>query len=498
MNIFKLLKGTKLLKLGSQPNVIHLSNHSNDIKPYTLFIARKGLKFDPHKIIRQIALKGANAIVLQDKKAFNQLKDLDITVALSDNILKDQALISSRFFNPSENLKVIGITGTNGKTSTSNILAQYLTFLGEDVGVIGTIKHFYKDYILGSGRTTPDSIEWFKLLKKMENLGAKYVVAEISSHALDQYRVYGTKFDGGIFTNLTQDHLDYHKNIDNYFLAKKKLADLLLEFNRKGIFVVNIDDKYGRKLYEIYKDKLNIHTYGRSQDADFRILDGRLSFTGQHFIAEYKGKYLSIFTKLLGEFNIYNISASLLYLIAKGYDIECLVDLTYKLQPIKGRFEILKSDFLIINDYAHTPDALQKILESIKSFYPNKIITVFGAGGNRDKGKRPLMGEIAEKYSDIVIITSDNPRDEDPLQIIEDIKSGMKMEKETYTIVDRERAIKKAIDLAEDNDVILIAGKGHETYQIIGDRIIPFDDIEVARKYLSMRLSKKRYKKVRG
>lgn len=497
MNVFKLLKGTKILKLGSNPNVIHLSNHSKNIKPYTLFIARKGLNFDPHKIIRQIALKGANAIVLQDRNAFNQLKDLDITVAFSDNILKDQALIASRFFeNPSLNLKVIGITGTNGKTSTANILAQYLTFLGEDVGITGTIKHSYKEHILGSGRTTPDSIEWFKILKKMEMLGANYVVAEVSSHALDQYRVYGTKFDGGIFTNLTQDHLDYHKSMDNYFLSKRKLADLILEFNPNGIFVVNIDDPYGRKIYEVYKDKLNIYTYGRAKDADFRILDGRLNFTGQHFIAEYRGKYLSIFTKLLGEFNIYNISASLLYLIAKGYDIECLVDLTYKLKPIKGRFEIIESDFLIINDYAHTPDALEKILKSIKIFKPNKIITVFGAGGNRDKTKRPLMGKIAEEYSDVVIITSDNPRDENPIFIIEDIKSGMKMEKETYTIVDREKAIEKAIDLAKENDVILIAGKGHETYQIIGNKIIHFDDVQVAKKYLNIRLNKEKNKKV--
>lgn len=488
MNIFKLLKGTKLLKVGSNPYVYYISNHTEDIKPYTLFIARKGSNFDPHKIIRQVALKGANAIVLQDRNAFNQLKDLDITVALSDNILKDQALISSRFFNnPSLNLNVIGITGTNGKTSTANILAQYLTFLGKNVGVIGTIKHFYKEHTLGSGRTTPDSIEWFRILRKMKDLGAEYVIAEVSSHALDQHRVYGTKFDGGIFTNLSQDHLDYHKNLENYFLAKKRLVDLILEFNKDGIFVVNIDDNYGRRIYESYKNKLKIYTYGRSEDADFRILDGRLSFSGQHFIALYRDHYLSIFTKLLGEFNIYNISAAMMYLIAKGYDPKCITDLTYQIEPIKGRFEILKSDFIIINDYAHTPDALKKTLKSIKKLKPNRIITVFGAGGNRDRTKRPLMGQIVEEYSDIVIITSDNPRYEDPIQIIEDIKSGMNMTNETYTIVDREKAIEKAIDLAEKNDVILIAGKGHETYQIIGNKIIHFDDIEVAKKYLSLK-----------
>ncbi len=496
MNIFKLLKGLEILKLGSNPYVYHLSNHTKDIKPYTLFIARKGANFDPHKVIRKVALKGANCIVLQNREAFNKLKDLDITVAYSNNILRDQAVISSRFYNnPSKELSVIGITGTNGKTSTANILAQYLTLLGENVGVIGTIKHHYKEHTLGSGKTTPDSIEWFRLLRKMRDLGANYVVAEVSSHALDQYRVYGTKFDGGIFTNLTQEHLDYHKTLENYFKAKLKLIDLILEFNPEGIFVVNIDDKYGRRLYEEYKDKIKMYTYGTSEDADFRILDGRLSFSGQHFIAIYKGEYINFFTRLLGEFNIYNISAALTYLLAKGYDLKCLVDLTFEIKPIQGRFEVLKSDFTIINDYAHTPDALEKVLMSIKELHPRRIITVFGAGGNRDRTKRPIMGHIAESYSDIVIITSDNPRYEDPIQIIDDIKSGMELNKEIYTIVDREEAIKKAIDLAGENDVILIAGKGHETYQIIGDRIIHFDDMEVARKYLRKKLERKKCKK---
>jgi UDP-N-acetylmuramoyl-L-alanyl-D-glutamate--2,6-diaminopimelate ligase len=318
-------------------------------------------------------------------------------------------------------------------------------------------------------------------------MGAKYVVSEVSSHALDQYRVYGTKFEGGIFTNLTQDHLDFHKTIENYFNAKRKLPELILQRNPNGIFAVNIDDKYGRLIHDEFKDKLQLISFGHSKDADIRIVDYRLSLEGMHYIISYRGKQYNVFTKLLGEFNIYNLTGAIAYLVKKGYVLEKLIELAPQIRPIPGRFETVVSDFLVVNDYAHTPDALEKILKSLKLLKSNRIITVFGAGGDRDKEKRPLMGKIAEEHSDIVIITSDNPRSEDPEKIIEDIKAGMEFRKETYSIVDREEAIKKAISIAEKNDIVLIAGKGHEKYQIIGDKKIPFDDLEIAKKYIKLR-----------
>ena len=485
MNIYKLLKNFKIIKKGTNPKILNISENTSSIKPFTLFIAKKGFKYDSHKDVRKVALKGAKAILLENKSFFQSLKDLDITVALTDNARKSEAIISNRFYeDPSSEMEVIGITGTNGKTSTSYILAQFYELLDKNVGVIGTLGYKYKGYIFGEGNTTPGAIEWFQLLREMKDLGAEVITAEISSHALDQYRVYGTKFAGGIFTNLTQDHLDYHKNLEDYFFAKSKLVDLVIERNPDGIFVINIDDDYGKELYQVYKNKINVITYGYNSNADFRIIDTRLTFNGQHFIANYKGEHLNIFTHLLGDFNVYNLSAALSYLIGKGYNPSCLAELSKHIKPIKGRFETIETDFLVVNDYAHTPDALEKILKSIRKLKPRRIITVFGAGGNRDRTKRPKMGKVVEELSDIVIITSDNPRFENPEDIIEDIKSGMKFEKKTFVIVDRELAIEKAICLAQKKDVVLIAGKGHETYQIIGDKIYPFDDIEVAKKYL--------------
>jgi UDP-N-acetylmuramoyl-L-alanyl-D-glutamate--2,6-diaminopimelate ligase len=497
VNTYKILKGIKVLKFGRNPKVSSVTNHTAEIKPLSFFIAVRGSSFDPHPIIRKVALKGVSGVLIQDKKAFDSLKDLDITVALSNNTRRDQALIASRFYgDPSSKLKVVGVTGTNGKTSTSLILKQFLEILEKPTGIIGTLGYFFRGEKFGEDRTTPDAIKWFKLLRTFLELGAEYVVAEVSSHALEQYRVYGTRFEGGIFTNLTQDHLDFHKTIENYFNAKRKLPELILERNPEGIFAVNIDDDFGRLLYDEFKEKLNMITYGKSRDADLRIEDFRLALEGQHFILTYKGKHFNVFTKLLGEFNIYNITGAMAYLLKKGYNLECLTSIAPKIKPIPGRFEAVASDFLVVNDYAHTPDALEKVLKSLRLLKPKKLITVFGAGGDRDKEKRPLMGKVVEEYSDIVIITSDNPRSEDPLQIIEDIKSGMELKKETYMIVDREKAIEKAICLAEKNDIVLIAGKGHEKYQIIGDKKIPFDDIKVAKKY--MRIKKLGWKKIHG
>ncbi len=488
-NIYKLLnEEVKLLKSSSlkNPYITGVYNNTKKLKTSSLFVAIKGTKLDGHKFYKDALKKGAKAILIQDKYYFHKLKNLDVYVLYSQNTRKAQAIIANKFYNqPSKALKIFGITGTNGKTTTSNLILQYLSMLGEPTGLIGTIWYRFKDTIFDAGRTTPDAIEWQRLLYLMKQKGAKYVVSEVSSHAIEQYRVYGTIFDGCIFTNLTQDHLDYHLNMENYFQAKRKLFTYTYQINKNAVFSFNVDDFYGLRLYKEFKDKIRAISYGKFSE-EFKIKNFETSMEGSFFEFEIFGKTYSLFSKLRGDFNIYNIAGAFSFLLAYGIDLDFLLEATPKLEPIRGRYEIVPAkDFLVINDYAHTPDALENILRSLKKIKRNRIIIVFGAGGDRDKTKRPKMGKIAEEYADIIILTSDNPRSEDPKDIIEDIKSGMEMKKTTLEIIDREEAIKEAVKMAKPDDIVLIAGKGHETYQIIGDKIYHFDDSDVAKKYLS-------------
>lgn len=487
-SIYKFLdKNLKLLKIPKQKNpyISSVTNNTKKLRKSSLFIAIKGTKLDGHTFSLYAIKKGAKAVLIQDKDYLRKLKNLDIFILYSKNTRKAQAIIASKFFNePSKTLKVFGITGTNGKTTTSNLIFQYLSMLGEPTGLIGTIWYKFKDTIFDAGRTTPDAIEWQKLLYLMKQKGAKYVVSEVSSHAIEQYRVYGTIFDGCIFTNLTQDHLDYHINMENYFQAKRKLFTYTYQTNKNTVFSFNVDDFYGLRLYKEFKDKIKTISYGKFSE-EFKIKNFETSMEGSFFEFEIFGKNFSLYSKLRGDFNIYNIAGAFSFLLAYGIDLNFLLEATPKLEPIRGRYEIVPAkDFLVINDYAHTPDALENILRSLKKIKRNRIIIVFGAGGDRDKTKRPKMGKIAEEYADVIILTSDNPRSEDPKDIIEDIKSGMEMKRTTLEIIDREEAIKEAIKMAKPDDIVLIAGKGHETYQIIGDKIYHFDDSDVAKKYL--------------
>ena len=486
-NLNELFKPENIYYKGNTEPIVYLTNNSKKVKPNSAFFAIKGTKFDGHKFLDDAVSKGANTLIVQDKETAYRLKRSYpfLNIILTDNTRKVQAEAASKFFDePSKKLKVIGVTGTNGKTTTANLISQYLELNDKNCGIIGTISYRFKDKIFSAGRTTPDSIEWNYLLKKMKDLKADYVVSEISSHAVDQYRIYGTKFTGGIFTNLTQDHLDYHLTMENYFKSKMRFFDYIYETNKNAVFSINTDDEYGKRIYEKYKDKINIISYGREK-AEFKILETNSDIKGVSFKFEYKGRVRKVFSSLRGDFNIFNIAASLSFLLKHGLDEEFLIEATSKLKPIRGRFEILEGeDFLVVNDYAHTPDALENILLSLNKIKKRRIIAVFGAGGDRDKTKRPVMGRIAEELSDIIILTSDNPRSEEPQKIIEDICKGIKGKKEIYKIIDRKEAIKKAIEIAETDDIVLIAGKGHETYQIIGDKIYHFDDLDVAKRYL--------------
>lgn len=467
--------------------IAEITNNSKNIKKGSLFFAIKGTNVDGHTFVEEAVKSGAVAVVVQDLQLANYLKEKypHIAIIYSENTRKSLAVTANKFYdNPSQHIKVVGITGTNGKTSVSNILAQFYSFAGLKAGVIGTINYRIEDEVISEGHTTPDPIEWFKTIKLMKEKGASVVVAEVSSHALDQYRVYSTVFDGVIFTNLTQDHLDYHKNMEEYFLAKEKLFKFAFEYNQKPKASVNVDDSYGLRLYNTYKDSFVMTSFGKSSK-DFKIDSISLFADHTEFSYVYKSKKNNIHTKLLGEFNVYNMSTALSYLLVEGFDEKFLVEKAREIKPVRGRFEVYsKNGITAIVDYAHTPDGLEKVLKSLNQIKQARIITVFGAGGNRDKTKRPIMGQIAQNLSDIIILTSDNPRNEDPLKIIDDILQGINQKEKVIIEPDREKAIQKAVKIANPDDIILIAGKGHETYQILADKKIHFDDLEVVKKYL--------------
>jgi UDP-N-acetylmuramoyl-L-alanyl-D-glutamate--2,6-diaminopimelate ligase len=483
-SINRLFEKEDFFSLGKETAVAGITNNSKEVKKNYVFFAVKGTKTDGHRFVEEAVKKGACCVVVEDLHTAVKIKKNypEITVVYTDNSRKKQAEVSRRFYGyPDKELKIIGITGTNGKTTVSHLTARILELSGKKTGIIGTINYRVGEEVISEGRTTPDSTHWFSLLRKMRDMGAKYIVAEISSHALDQYRVHGTEFSGAVFTNLSQDHLDYHKDMESYFKAKEILFKMI---DQNTPAVVNTDDIYGRRIYEKYK---NLSGFG-IQKTDFTISDIKLSDRGSRFFITYKKNRYKIETGLIGLFNVYNTAASFSILMEMGFSADSIIEKIKKLKPVRGRAEIIKGDgFTVVIDYAHTPDALKNILETLNHLKRGKLITVFGAGGDRDRGKRPLMGKVASELSDVIIITTDNPRTEDPEKIIEEIKKGIKDSRKVMIISDREKAIEKSIETAEKGDIILIAGKGHETYQIIGNRKIYFDDREVAEKYIKKR-----------
>ncbi len=486
-NVDQLFEKKEILNTGKDNHVKDLSNSSKDVKNGYVFFALKGTNTDGHNFVEEAVKNGASAVVVQDEETGKKIRERypDVWVVLTQDTRKKQAEISRKFYGfPDKKIKIIGITGTNGKTTVSYLISQLIEKSGRKTGIIGTIDYRVGDVVISEGRTTPDSIQWFKTLKQMGDLGAEYVVAEVSSHALDQMRIYGTEFSGAVFTNLSQDHLDYHKNMEEYFSTKEKLFDML---DRETPAVVNTDDIYGNRLYNRFKKNKNISGVGMQNSQDFKIEDIKLSEKGSSFFLLWKDKRIPVKTKLIGLFNVYNTALSISILLKMGFSPEFLSKASENLQPVRGRLERIDGNgFSVFVDYAHTPDALKNVLQTLKDLKKGRLITVFGAGGDRDRSKRPLMGKIASELSDIVIITSDNPRSEDPLKIIEDIKSGIKGNN-FEVIPDREKAIKEAVYTASEGDIILIAGKGHESYQIVGKDIIPFDDLKVAKKYIKKR-----------
>ena len=390
------------------------------------------------------------------------------------------ALAAMHFYgNPSSKLKIVGVTGTNGKTTTATLLYKIATALEHKAGLISTVENLIAGEKREVTHTTPDPIYLNKLLSEMVEKGCEYVFMEVSSHALDQRRVAGVTFSGGIFTNLTHDHLDYHKSLENYFLAKKKFFNML----PSGAFALtNADDEHGKMMQENIKAEK--FSYGFNGDADFNGEIKKLNFSGLEL--DFNGE--KVISKLLGKFNAYNLLAVWSASKLLDFDMDRVKNILETIEPPKGRFDyfISKSGVIVVVDYAHTPDALEKIFGAVKELKPvdSKLISVFGCGGDRDPLKRRIMGKIGAVYSDIAIFTSDNPRSEDPDKIIAEMKTDLTMEmvKRVKLISNRREAIKESVKIAQKGDVILCAGKGHEDYQEIKGVKHHFDDMEEFKK----------------
>ncbi|ONI42241.1 UDP-N-acetylmuramoyl-L-alanyl-D-glutamate--2,6-diaminopimelate ligase [Candidatus Epulonipiscium fishelsonii] len=440
-----------------------------------LFIAIKGFQSDGHKYIDTAIENGATTIVVQD-----DVPPKNVTVIKVSNTREVMAVLANNFYNdPSQNLNLVGVTGTNGKTSITFLLAQILERYGQKVGVIGTIENRIGDETLSAERTTPEAADLQKLFSRMVNEGVDTTMMEVSSHALDLNRVDGCKFDIGIFTNLTQDHLDFHLTMDNYAKAKSKL------FSICDVPIINNDADYADLMIGACKNPPI--TYGIDKEADYMAKDIAITSSEVTYKLTYDGKTIDIKVPIPGKFTVYNTMAVIVASIKLGVPMNLIVETLKNVKGVPGRVQTFNSPkgYSVIVDYAHTPDGLENVLQAINQFAKSRIITVFGCGGDRDNKKRPIMGEIAAKYSTDVIITSDNPRTEEPNSIIEQIEVGTKKVTDEYIkIVDRKKAIYAALSRATSGDVVLIAGKGHETYQHLNTGIIHFDDSEIVQEYI--------------
>jgi len=454
---------------------------SRNVQPGFLFVAVKGTQSDGHEFISKAVDLGASAIVCEKLPDTIYEKATYVTVK---NSAQSLGIIAANFFgNPSQKLKLVGVTGTNGKTTVATLLYKLFGSLGHRCGLISTVEYRIIDKVLPSTHTTPDPVQLNQLLKDMVDAGCHYAFMEVSSHAIDQDRIAGLQFAGAIFTNITHDHLDYHKTFENYIKAKKKFFDGL---SSDAFALVNADDKRGMVMLQ--NTKATKYTFGLRKLTDFK--GKMLSNTIEGLEMEVMQK--PVWFKLIGDFNAYNILAVYGAAMLLDQDSDRTLTVLSSMQGAVGRFELIGrgSKITAIVDYAHTPDALKNVLETIKQFRSGteQVITVVGCGGNRDKTKRPLMASIAVRFSDKVVLTSDNPRDEDPMEIIREMQSGIGPSdaRKTLVIPDREEAIKTACMMANPKDIVLVAGKGHETYQEIKGVKHPFDDREVVERMLKL------------
>jgi UDP-N-acetylmuramoyl-L-alanyl-D-glutamate--2,6-diaminopimelate ligase len=457
-----------------------VTHDSRKAGPGALFVAIKGLAADGHQFVEAARKKGAAAVASEREAEPGGpwLRVPDAREAL--------ALLSAEVLGqPGRSLELVGVTGTNGKTTTTYLIDAALRAAGHRVGLLGTVQYRIGDRLADATRTTPESSDLQALLREMVDEGCSHAVLEVSSHSLELQRVAGCEFRVAVFTNLTRDHLDFHGDMDSYFQAKRKLFSDLLRPD--GRAVINADDDRAGDL--VSAARAPVWTYGLERPADFRAEDIRLGLEGTRFRIVGPSGAQDVKTALVGRFNVQNLLAGFAASVALGVAPEVARAGLATVTGVPGRLERVPgaAGFTVIVDYAHTDDALKNLLETVRELGPSRVITVFGCGGDRDRTKRPLMGAVASRLSDIVIVTSDNPRSEPPEAILEEIQRGMNggRKAERHAIVDRREAIARALEMAQPGDAVVIAGKGHETYQVLRDRTVPFDDRQVARDILS-------------
>lgn len=457
---------------------------SRQVKENYLFVALRGSRQDGAQYIDEALQRGAVAIVSEDdrwpSRRIAHLRVEDARLAMAE--------ISCAFYDhPSRKLELVGVTGTNGKTTTSFMLREILAAEGRAPGLIGTVRYEIGARVIPATRTTPEAPDVQFMLDQMVRAGCRSAVMEVSSHALDQKRVYGTDYDVGVFTNLTRDHLDYHRDMANYFQAKMQLFRGLGQFGKRASAVVNMDDPWGLQLANTNGLQADLLTFGEHPGAHVRAEDIEIDAHGTRFTVRTPWGSTEAHLRLLGRFNVSNALAAIAAGGALGIQPARCAAVLAGMAPVPGRLEPVPNDrgFLAFVDYAHTDDALAHVLETLRELRPRRLLVVFGCGGNRDRSKRALMGEVANRLADYTIVTSDNPRREDPQAIIAQIVQGMSEGGRHEVVVDREEAIARAVALAQPGDIMVVAGKGHENVQEFASTVVPFDDRDVLRRYVT-------------
>lgn len=476
MKLCDLIENNAVTAIGDT-EISSVTDDTRKVTEGSLFVCVKGGSFDGHTAAAEMLEKGAAAVVCERDLG---LGDRQI---ITDNSRKLYGQICSAWFgHPERKMKMIGVTGTNGKTTITNVIKHILMKNGHKTGLVGTIQNEIGDEVIHTDNTTPMAYDFMQLLAKMADAGCEYVVMEVSSFGLCQYRIGSSHFETAVFTNLTQDHLDYHKDMEDYYQAKKMLFDIC------DTAVINADDDYGKRLFgEVNCRKLSFSVKG---NADIYADGIKIKSTGSSFWFCRGDKSHLIKTRMPGLFNVSNITAAIAVCLEAGLGIDNIIPAVEEYNGVKGRCEVIPTgrDFTVICDYAHTPDAIENILRSVKEYTENDLICLFGCGGNRDAAKRPKMAKAAAKYADKLIITSDNPRNEEPEAIIKDILTGIEGMPVNYDVVtDRREAIYHALKIADKGDIIVLAGKGHEDYQILaGMEHIHFDEREVVAEGLKL------------
>ncbi len=501
MTIAELMKAIHPLEVSGDlsAEVVDVTDDSRQVKKGSLFVAVKGTQVDGHRFTEPAWSNGAVGVVVEDSLKSHQDSTAEtarVTLVVEDSKQALGLLASRLHADPSSHLKMIGVTGTNGKTTVTHLIRALFDGIGKKSGVVGTVGYFIDKAFFPASHTTPGAVQLQELLDKMVQADLDTAILEVSSHALALGRVAGCEFDIAVFTNLTQDHLDFHVDMDAYFSAKQLLFTQMLTVEQKlkrKRAVVNVDDDWGAKL--VRTCSAPVWTYGIRGDADIRAHDINFSLAGTQFRVVTPGGSIGIQSQLVGEHNVYNILAAIGVGLESGMPLDSIASSLALVNNVPGRFERIDQgqNFTVIVDYAHTDDALLRVLLAAKSLREQRIITVFGCGGDRDKGKRPKMGQVAVRHSDLAILTSDNPRTEDPITILQDIEEGIlnvpqPMRSDYRMIPDRREAIEAAIDAAEPKDIVVIAGKGHEDYQIVGANRLDFDDRQVACEALQQRM----------